>query len=211
MNNQNALNKQTLELGAKVLLALPEMPVEKVQYWIENGKELKKVLKNALFPLPTPDLKIWKTIKIGTGLQPSDFEEAIKEKDCIVSDWAKDIISKPAFTVSQEEQEIKLVKLTVRELGFEEGATTKEIYERAQELVFKLCPAEVGPQLRLQYLDQPKGEWIRVAMKPITDSGGDLGVFRVAHGDGGRYLACLCGIPDRYWPADGTWVFVSSK
>ena len=158
-----------------------------------------------------PDLKIWKTIKIGTGLLLSGFVRAFRRADCIVSNCAKDILSKPAFTVSQKEQEVKLVKLTVRESGFKEGATTKEIYERAQELGLKLCPAEVGPQLRLQYLDQPKGERLGVAMKPILDSGGDLLVFDVEHDVVGRYLRCDYGDPDDYWLAGNSWVFVSSK
>jgi hypothetical protein len=38
-----------------------------------------------------------------------------------------------------------------------------------------LCPAEVGPALRLAYNDQPRDEWVTITMTPIVaNSGGSL-------------------------------------
>jgi hypothetical protein len=54
------------------------------------------------------------------------------------------------------------------------GASTKDIYARAQSLGLALCPPEVGPQLRLQYLEQPSGEILHIAMQPIAKYDGDL-------------------------------------
>jgi hypothetical protein len=36
-----------------------------------------------------------------------------------------------------------------------------------------LCPAEVGPQLRLDYRDQPRGESLIIAMEPVNTYNGD--------------------------------------
>lgn len=131
----------------------------------------------------------WKTVKLGTGLKTADdFRKAVKKAGMKVSNWGSDILGKPAFTVSTEEMEIELVLTSVAELGFKDGATRKDIYVRAQELGLDLCPTEVGPQLRLQYKDQPKGEWLVIAMEPVTDSDSGLRLFYVAHGDGELWL-----------------------
>ena len=73
------------------------------------------------------------------------------------------------------------------------------------------CPAEVGLQLRLQYPNQPKGEWIMVAMDAVSDSLGALCVFRVEHDSDDRWLATYDGRPGFVWYPGSRWVFVRSK
>lgn len=98
------------------------------------------------------ELNIWKTIKLGTGPKTADeFRRLLGEGGFRLSNRASDILGKPAFKVADEETEIDLVKVTAAELGFKKGARRDQIYERAQKLGLELCPAEVGPQLRLQY------------------------------------------------------------
>ena len=158
---------------------------------------------------------VWKTIKLGTGLKNADdFRKAIKDCGMEIGDWANDIIGKPEFAVitkETEETEVDLVKITVAELGFKDGAQRDQIYGRAKELGLELCPSEVGPQLRLQYKDQPLGEWILIAMKPIRGSDGDLNVFNVEHNDSGLWLNSNYGNPGNFWNADNQWVFVRPR
>jgi hypothetical protein len=52
---------------------------------------------------------------------------------------------------------LQTVELTVGDLGFSDGATTTQIFKRASELGLELCPLELGPYLRLEYLDQAEG------------------------------------------------------
>ena len=151
---------------------------------------------------------IWKTIRLGTGLKSvDDFYKALKDGKFRFSDWASDILKKPAFKVADEETEIDLVKVTVAELGFKDGARRDQIGKRAEELGLELCPAEVGPQLRLQYPDQPNGEWISVAIKPILDSDGRPRVFYVVCDDFGLRLDSRWRYPDYVWNAGHQWVF----
>ena len=153
-------------------------------------------------------LKVWKTIKLGTGLKTADdFRRALKDDGFNISDWASDILGKPAFKAADEDTEVDLVKVTVAELGFKNGARHNQIYERAKELGLGLCPPEVGPQLRLQYQDQPNGEWILVAMEPIVDSDGYPYVFSVKHHDSGLWLSSRWGDPDDFWYPGHRWVF----
>ena len=120
---------------------------------------VQRFLRGELVIKPTEcTFKTWKTIKLGTGLKTADdFRKALKKADCNISDWANDIIGKSAFSVSPEEVDAELVVVSVAELGFKNGATCADIYKRAEELGLALCPNEVGPQLRLQYKDQPNG------------------------------------------------------
>ncbi|MDP3997721.1 MAG: hypothetical protein Q8P73_04450 [bacterium] len=159
-----------------------------------------------------PKLKVWRRIKLGTGLKTADdFRQAIKDNDLRLGDWASDILGKEAFTVAIEEQEVDLVVMSVKELGFKGNARFDQICARAKELGLELCPAEVGPQLRLQYLDQPKNEWLIIAMEAIRDSDGHLGVFDVEHVDDGRWLRAGGGDPVSVWYPDDRFVFVSCK
>jgi len=89
------------------------------------------------------------------------------------SDWSDDLLAKTQF--SQETQTYNLVKFTVVQLGFPNGATTEQIYDRAtKELGLELCPAEVGPNLRTQYVGK---EWMLIAMDQISDRLGSPDVF----------------------------------
>ena len=153
-------------------------------------------------------LKVWKTIKLGTGFRTADdFRKALKGNGFNIGDWANDILGKPAFMVATEETEVDLVKVTVAELGFKKGARRDQIYERAKELGLELCSPEVGPQLRLQYRGQPNGEWVLIGMEPIADSDGHLSVFGVERDDSGLWLDGRWGGPDCVWDPDGRLVF----
>ena len=64
----------------------------------------------------------------------------------------------PDFIVSNTRTQVTLVNISVADLGFKGGASYPDIYKRAQELGLQLAPAEVGPQLRLQYLEPSYAE-----------------------------------------------------
>ena len=151
---------------------------------------------------------VWKTINLGTGLKTADdFRKALKDRGFNIGNWADDILGKPAFTAAAEATEVDLVKVTVAELGFKKGARRDQIYERAKELGLELCAPEVGPQLRLQYQDQPNGEWLLIGMELITDSDGNLYVFDVKRYDSELWLYGGWGNPGDVWHPGPQWVF----
>jgi len=178
--------------------------------------ELKDVLKGlAEIVVVKPvqfEFKVFKTIKLGTGLKTADdFRKALKGNRCVVSDRANDILGKPAFTAATEEIEVDLVKATVGELGFKSGARRDQIYDRARELGFKLCSPEVGPQLRLQYKDQLDDEQILIGMEPIPHSDDYSHVFIVERPDSELRLDVHCVNPGAVWISDARWVFVRPR
>ncbi len=149
----------------------------------------------------------WKVIKLGVRKSADKYRKAIKANGYKISYWADDILDKPAFSVSSTEKKISLVNLSVKELGFENGATYRNICERAKELGLGLCPTEAGPALREQYTDQPKGECVRVAMEPIACSIGNLLIFDVGHDTDGMWLRAYYDEPGIIWYADCRFVF----
>lgn len=209
-------DRQTGKFLARVAENMPEMSGEVMQSWINDPKSLQNFLKG-LVPSTNgastqPEFKVWKTIKLGTGLKTvEDFRKALKKGGHKIGDWGNDILGKSAFAASETEIEVELVVASVEELGFKEGATRKDIYERALSYGLELCPNEVGPQLRLQYVDQPNGEWLLVAMEPIAGSGGNLLVFNVVRDSDDSWLYGNNGYPDHFWSGNDRWVFLRRK
>ncbi len=121
-------------------------------------------------------------------------------------------MGKPEFTTLPTPEQIALVRVKVRDLGFTDPnrlPTTTEVLARAQE--FGLGPAEVGPHLRLTLTDQPNGDVFWIAMKPISDSGGFPRVFCLRRGGGGRWLDAAYAYPDDQWNLEGEIVFSLRK
>lgn len=175
---------------------------------------VQRFLSGELFVSATARVwKTWKTIKLGTGFQTADdFRKEVKSAGMKIQRLVNDILDKHAFTVATCKTEVELVVASVAELGFKNGATRKDIYIRAEELGLNLCPFEVGPQLRLQYTDQPKGKWLIIAMEPITDSAGHPHLFNVVHADEGCSLyAAEDDYQGSFWGGDCRFVFLRHK
>ncbi len=152
---------------------------------------------------------VWCTVELGTYHDAKSMKTAIEDAGMHVSCWAEDILGKTA--PARAKRTLDLVFATVAELGFPEGATTKEIFDAAQKQGLSLCPAEVGPQLRLQYKDQPRGEWSFIAMQPIVDSDDVSVLFYVDHDDVRPGLGIFFNDPDSQWISNSRFVFVSGK
>lgn len=155
------------------------------------------------------EMPVWKTVKLGTCKSPDEYRKALKKAGRRIGDYGDDILGR--ISCSKKEVDFDLVVLTVGELGFKDGARYADICAKAVELGLELCPAEVGPALRLQYGDQPKGEWLRIAMEAITDRDGYLNVFSVDHVDDGLWLFGYGGHPVGVWFAGYRFVFGRRK
>lgn len=134
----------------------------------------------------------------------------------MIERWTSNIITGPKFITAKKKIKINLVNVSVADLGFDKCTSLKDIYKRAIEVGFELCPEEVGPQLRLQYLNQPKGEWLCVATKPIISVGGYNMpcIFNVGCNSinicGIKYLFMLCGCYCNLWRPETRFIFVFS-
>ena len=171
-------------------------------------KRVKRFLTGKTVPEEAePNFEIWKTVKIGTGLENGeDFRRALNEGNYWFNLEAWKMLEDPAFKVAAEETELALVKVTPAKLGFKKGGQRDRMYHRAQKRGLEPCPAEVGPQLRVQYPDQVEAEEVSIAMEPILIAGGPC-VFNLSHHDSRLWLRCYLVHPHTLCKPDEEWVF----
>jgi hypothetical protein len=218
----NKLLSEGLEIGRKKLtkqeieeLTNLNNEVVKIFELIRKSRDEKKIveekedlesqyqasldhLKKELGFSPEKEIETF-DIQIG-GKTKDELIQEMEEKNISIFSWAKQMINRLDFTTSQEIKNMKLVRLTVEDLGLDQS-TTDEIYKRADELGLDLCPAEVGPQLRLQ---SPIEELTFIAMKQI----GILpNIFSLSHDKDQLELSGQRARPDTLGVSNHRWVF----
>jgi hypothetical protein len=177
--------------------------------------------------IPTArETPIWKTISVGGSKGVNAIRAAIETAPCPIwiGEEADEILGRPAFPFLKAPVELDLVVVSVFELGFgnqtarnniEFGAgvqaSLRDIHARAVALGFELCPAEVGPALRLNYLDQPLGEFLHIAMRPIARYTGELVAFTVGNGGAGLLLVGGDAYPEVMLPGAARFAFVRPR
>ncbi|MBR0713142.1 hypothetical protein [Bradyrhizobium liaoningense] len=158
------------------------------------------------------DAPVWKTIKLGNFPDVFALFNALDAADCGVGGSAEEILARPAFTLSTTKRSVDLFAVSAAALGFQtETVPLADIYDRAQQLGFQLAAAEVAPQLRLQYFDQPIGEFLIIGMAPIKTWRGEPVILTVANGGAGLILIGQDGRGDaQIWVAS-RFLFMRSR
>lgn len=95
-------------------------------------------------------------VEVG-GLTKSQLIQELKRCSVSMNEYGEILFADEKFTTSDTKYSLKTVELTVMDLGFPDGVNTAQLFKRATELGLDLCPLELGPHLRLKYLDQPEG------------------------------------------------------
>jgi hypothetical protein len=154
------------------------------------------------------DIPVWKMITLGTHASGHSLQDALKAARYGVGDAASSVLKLPEFRGSKATRKVSLAVLSVADLGFKaEGASLEEIYDRVARRGLGLCPAEVAPELRLQYVHQPIGEFLHVAMKPVVMANGDAVGLSVGNGGAGLLLVGRNIRPDLVVPPNIRFVF----
>lgn len=172
------------------------------------------------------DLKVWRTIELGTFSTGSALCDALKEGGFLsttayLGKKAARLLRSSEFCMSRGKRSVDLVVLSGADLGVKKSDIRREIYGRGRKLGLELCPAEVGPQLRLQYPDQPEGETLNIAMAAVGTEGeleirqmgyseeGVVDVFVVYHDrKHGKVFEILDEYPDGRFGPRNLFVFV---
>jgi hypothetical protein len=129
----------------------------------------------------------WKNISLGSYQTVGALRDALKARDILIGDLADQMLAQPSFDVSSTVTSIDLMILTVAQLGLG-PSSFMTIHAHATKMGLDLCPPEVGPQLRLQYLAQKVGEYLVIGMKPLLTARGIEVCFVVGNGGAGLLL-----------------------
>jgi len=155
---------------------------------------------------------VWKTITIGTFANVFALSTALDTVGCGIGNSAGEILARPTFTLRGAKTNVELFTVSAAELGFKtDTASLADIFARAKQLGFGLAAAEVGPQLRLQYFDQPIGEFLIIGMEPIRTWTGTPIILNVANGGAGLILIGQDGSADAQISVASRFVFVRTN
>lgn len=132
--------------------------------FVRNWKALARERASSV-----PGHLIWKSISIHKGEWNPEF--ILRSYKICVTQNALTIIHNLVVAPTRD-YKVNLCRATVRELTGKDGATTEEVMKAVSRMGF-LCPPEVGPALRLQYREQPKGEQLLIAMHPLKADSSD--------------------------------------
>jgi hypothetical protein len=139
---------------------------------------------------------VWRTTTLGSHKGVDSYRDALDAAKMKIGDAADEILGRPAFHYVREKTELELTLVSAAELGVESESPLAEVYQRATRLGLALCPPEVGPQLRLDYRDQPVGESLLIAMEPVKTYYGEPTILSLMNFGSGLALVGSDGRPE---------------
>jgi hypothetical protein len=175
----------------------------------EEGVDRLLAGKLKLVETKPREFTVWKTVTLGRYKNPQNYRAALTQANMKISGWATDILDR--ISCRQKNVDLDLVVMSVSDLGFKNGARYADICAKAIELGLKLCPAEVGPALRLEYGDQIHGGWVYITMEAIDTRQRDSSIFEVWNTDGNLWLNAQSVKAVVLWGNGGQFVFVLPK
>jgi hypothetical protein len=101
---------------------------------------------------------ITRIVRVG-GMSKDELLEELDRHGVKLNEYGQLLFADERFTTSEASYAVECVQTSVFDLGFPHGATIAQIHERAAERRLACCPLELGPHLRLQFLDQPEGHF----------------------------------------------------
>lgn len=170
---------------------------------------------------PWPKFPVWKIVKLGTDI--ALFSKSIvfnnDQKNPYSIKWrdgkqfsseALDMCENLAFisSINSSSIDVEISIATTKELTGKRFAALPEIVESIRFFGGEICPAELGPQLYLQWEDWPeKMDEILVVMEPILDANKKPRIFSIGRGG----LNSPYGGPKDEYGQGIPWAFITPR
>jgi hypothetical protein len=166
---------------------------------------------------------ISRIVRVG-GMSKGELLAQLQARGIELNEAARILLAHDSFTTSKTTSLVETVEVSAADLGFAQGTAMAQIHERAIELGLSLCPLELGPYLRLQFLDQPEGcegapppqhrappGSITVASTQLTDDDAIPKGFYLRRINGVLWLRGYWSGPDHIWSPEDRLVFRRSQ
>lgn len=138
------------------------------------------------------------------GATKDELVTMLSQYGVMLNDYARALFADPNFTTSIEVRDVRLKKVSLPEIGLPEGGRFDEILAQAALLNLRPCPLEVGPHLRLNYLEQPADPYLTVASHEPHPGSNTPNGFYLRHLDDGLWLRGYEAGPENVYPPDFT-------
>ena len=136
----------------------------------------------------SPRFNTWRTATLGIHKGVDAYRNALEAARIKIGDAANELLGRHAFRYVTSKTEVELALVSASELGVYTESSLSDVYRLAKSFGLTLCPGEVGPQLRLDYRDQPVGEVLDIAMEPVATYYGDLAILSLINFGSGLAL-----------------------
>ncbi|MGF6355471.1 putative damage-inducible protein DinB [Paenibacillus sp. 4624] len=128
------------------------------QHHVAQIKSLKSVTEigvlnqEGIYPHCPMEIRV---VEVG-GVSKPQLKHKLQQCSIRMNEYGNKLFDDEKFVISPTKRRLETVELSVRNLGFSDGATTLQLFQMADTLGLKLCPIDLGPFLRIQHLDQPE-------------------------------------------------------
>ena len=143
------------------------------------------------------------------GRSKTELLSALRQAGISLNTYAEVLFDDPAFVTSETSRWVLTTEVTVAELGLTAGATSVEIFDRARCAGLDLCPLELAPHFRLQFLDQPEGPYLTVASSKTRDDDAYPNGFYLRRNDEGLWLRGYRATSDYVWEPASRFAFLT--
>jgi hypothetical protein len=165
------------------------------------------------------DVGVPRSVRIG-GLTKQALLAELQARGVQLNEMARIIFAYQDFATADVPAVIETMELSVGDLGHTEGATIAEVFDSAAKRALSLCPLELAPHLRLQFMEQPEGYRghpssehrappgsLTIASQPLATDDGDLMGFYLRRISGVLWLRGYRSPAEHVWSAEDRFVF----
>lgn len=148
------------------------------------------------------------------GESKQELLQNLKDNKIEINEYGLQIINHKGFIINPTKEKLQTVEISLADLGFLNGATTQEVYQRAQQFGLNLCPSELAVHMRLQYIDFSQqidpivGHWQNIAMKELSDDLDFPRGFYLRRREDGFWIRGYRSSPEHLWSSSDRFVFM---